>query len=146
MTRDEAAAFIGERFGAYLAAVNRSASDSAGNLKSAIDDALRALGYATADLATAAPTDPEAEEDFRVQVSYRTMTQVVRDMGTLFDLSSEGDSLKLSQMKANAEAELARLESFVLARFGSLGVVGASDSNPFATLDINDLVDQWAVV
>lgn len=143
MNRTEAATFVGERYGAYLAAVGRSATDSDGNLKPAIDDALRALGYATADLPAAEPTETEAEEDLRVQVAYRTMAQVSRDLGaTNFDITVPDGSFKLSQLRGAAEADLVKAANEVIARFGTLGVVASDGDNPFATLDMNFLEDE----
>ena len=140
MNRADAAAYIGERYGAYLAAVNRTATDSAGNLKPAIDDALRALGYAAAAIPTAAPTDPDAEEDFRVQVAYRAMAQIVRDLGTMFNLSSDTGSLSLYQMRQSAEKDLSATKAEVMERFGTTGVVpGDDDDGPFVTLDLQYL-------
>jgi hypothetical protein len=144
MNRAEAATFVGERYGVYLAAVGRAATDSAGNLKAAIDDALRALGYVAADIPAAEPTDPEAEEDLRVQVVYRAMAQVVRDLGTKMDVGLDGiGSFKLSQQRAAAERDLAIAEVAVLERFGTLGAVFA-DGDPFVTIDLNFL-DDWVV-
>jgi hypothetical protein len=146
VNRAEVAAFVGERYGAYLAAVGRSATDSAGNLKSAIDDALRALGYATVDLPTAEPTDPEGEEDLRVQVAYRTMAQVSRDLGaTNFDITVPDGSFKLSQLRAAAEADLVKAANEVSARFGTLGVVLSDSDTPFGTMDLNFLEDEMLV-
>lgn len=145
MNRAEAATFVGERYGVYLAAVGRAATDSAGNLKAAIDDALRALGYLEVDLPTAEPTDPEAEEDLRVQVVYRAMAQIVRDLGTKMDVSLAGDSYKLSQRRTAAEKDLEAAAMAVLERFGTLGVVVSDDSDPFVTIDLNFL-DDWVGV
>jgi hypothetical protein len=141
VNRDDGATFLGERFGAYLDVVLRTATDTAGNLMPVIDDALRALGTVAADLATAAPAGEDAEEDFRVQLAYRAMLQVVRDMGNLFNLSTAGDTFQLRQMRENAEKDLAIAKEAVLERFGTLGVV-ASDSDVFvATIDLNFLED-----
>lgn len=143
MTRDEVALYVSERLGAYLSATSRAATDSgAGGLTPAIDDALRALGYAAADIPTAAPTDAADEEDLRVQTLYRVMLQVVRDMGaTLFDLSTGVDSFKLSQLRAAAEKDLALAASAVLERFGTVGIVASDSDSPFVTIDLNYLQD-----
>lgn len=146
MNRVEVATFVGERYGAYLTAVGRVAADTDGNLKPAIDDALRALGYATVDLPTAEPTDAEAEEDLRVQVAYRAMAQVSRDLGaTNFDITVPDGSFKLSQLRGAAEADLVKAASEVIARFGTLGVVLGDGGNPFLTIDLNFLEDEMLV-
>lgn len=138
MTRAEAAAYVAARYGAYLKAASRPGSDTATGLAGALDDALRTLGYAAADIPTAAPTDPEAEEDLRVQAVYRAMQQIVRDLGaTQFDVATGGDSFKLSQLRAAAEKDLAAAEAAVLLRFGTVGPV--TDATTFLTLDLGFL-------
>jgi len=142
VNRAEAADWVGERYGQYLLAVSREAEDSAGNLKSPIDDALRALGYVAADIPTATTSGEEADEDLRVQLAYRALQQIVRDLGaTSFDISTGGDSFKLSQLRAAAEKDLAEAKAEVMARFGTLGVVPAEGSSPFVSIDLNYLDD-----
>jgi hypothetical protein len=145
VNRADGATFVGQRLGAYLSAVGRAATDSAGNLQPVIDDALRALGTAAADLATAEPDGEDAEEDFRVQLTYRAMVQIVRDLGTTFNVSTGGDSFALNQMRAAAEKDLELAAAAVLARFGTLGVVAGELDSPFATIDLNILVDDWVM-
>ena len=142
MNRDDAAEFVAERYSQYLLAVTRDAEDSVGNLKSVIDDAFRALGYVAADIPTAETDGEEADEDLRVQVAYRAMQQIVRDLGaTSFDISTGGDSFKLSQLRAAAEKDLAEAKAEVLDRFGTLGVVPADGASPFVSIDLNYLND-----
>lgn len=142
MNREDAAEFVGDRFGQYLLAVTRDATDTVGNLKAAIDDAFRALGYVAADIPTATTSGEEADEDLRVQVAYRAMQQISRDLGaTSFDLSTGGDSFKLSQLRAAAEKDLAEAKAEVLERFGTLGVVPADGASPFVSIDLNYLND-----
>jgi hypothetical protein len=136
MTRDEVADYIGERYGALLAEVGRSADDSAGNLQSVIDDAFRALGYLESELATAAPTEPEEVTDVRIQALYRAIVQIRRDLATRFDVSIAGDSYRLSQVKAAVDTEVVLAEAAVLERFGTLGVViTGDDASPFVTIE-----------
>ena len=138
MNRTEAAAYVGERLGAYLTAAGRTAADSAGNLKGVIDDALRALGYGEDELATAETTTAAATEDLRVQVLYRTLVQIVRDLGAqMFDLSSPEASLKLSQLRVAAEKELARAEAAVIARFSTTEIV--TEGGGLVSVDLNFL-------
>lgn len=148
MTRDEAVAYVSARYSDYLDAASREATDAAGKtLTVVIDDALRALGYASADIPTAEPTDADAEDDYRLQLAFRTMRQVDRDLGaTSIDISVDGDSFKLSQLKAGSKEELALLTAEMLERFGTLGVVPGVGSNPFVTLDLNYLDDAWCEV
>lgn len=146
MNRADGATYLGQRLGAYLSAVNRTAADSAGNLSSVIDDALRALGYAAADVPTAAPAGDEDEEDFRVQLTYRALVQIVRDLGTTFNVSTGGDSFALNQMRASAEKDLASAADDVLLRFGTTGVVAGDDADVFVTIDENVLDDSWLVM
>ena len=147
MTRDDAATYLGTRIGAYLTAVSRTAEDSDGNLAGVIDDALRALGTAAADLATAAPEGETEEEDFRVQLTYRALLQIVRDLGaTYFNVSTGGDSFALNQVRAAAEKDLALAEKAVLERFGTLGVVPSGDAGAVWSIDLNFLADPCEVL
>lgn len=138
MTRAEAAAFVADRYGAYLSAASRSATDTPGGLGPAIDDALRALGLPV----DAPPVDPDGEDDLRVQVTYRAMAQLVRDLGaTLFNLSTQGDSLGLGSIPQNAQKELDEAKAAVLERFATLGVVSTGDGGALITMDLNFLDD-----
>jgi len=143
MDRADAAVYVGERYGQYLLAVTRDATDTAGDLAAAvIDDAFRYLGVASADLATAETSGEEEDEDLRVQLAYRALRQIVRDLGaTSFDISTGGDSFKLSQLRAAAEKDLAEAKAEVMDRFGTLGVVPAEGSSPFVSIDLNYLDD-----
>ena len=90
--------------------------------------------------------DAEIEEDLRVQVAYRSMAQITRDLGaTAFNISTGGDSFSLNQMRLAAEKDLAEAKSAVLARFGTLGT--ATSDGGIVTLDLNFLeptVDELA--
>lgn len=143
MNRAEAVEFINDRYSDYLTAASREASDDPGKtLKPVIDDAFRALGYVAADIPTATTSGEEADEDLRVQLAYRAMQQIVRDLGaTSFDISTGGDSFKLSQLRAAAEKDLAEAKAEVLERFGTLGIVPADGASPFVSIDLNYLDD-----
>jgi hypothetical protein len=123
VNRADAAAYLGDRFAAYLTASNRTSADAVGGVKGPIDDALTMLGYAAAELPTADPGD-EGAEDFRVQLDYRLLRQIHRDFGgTLFNVVSSGDSYSLYQQQTSVEADLANAEQAVLQRFGTIGQV-----------------------
>ena len=143
MDRADAADYLGERFANYLAFVERSATDTTGNLKPVIDDALRILGYGD-DLAVASSADDEVAEDWRVQLDYRLLRQVLRDLGTLaINISTGGESFGLQQVRASAERDLAIAEAAVLARFGTLGTVTTSDVFGVTTLTLNINDDRY---
>ena len=144
MTRDDIAAFVAARFGVYLSAAARGTTDAAGGLATVIDDALRALGVADADLATEATVDALDGEDVRVQVAYRAMSQIVRDLGGIFNLSTAGDSFSLYQMRQSAEKDLAEAKAAVLERFGTLGAIPSGSDSPFVVIDTNYLEDTYA--
>ncbi len=96
------------------------------------DDALRHYDFG--------PGHPLAP--VRVQLAYRALRQIVRDLGaTSFDISTGGDSFKLSQLRAAAEKDLAEAKAEVMDRFGTLGVVPAEGSSPFVSIDLNYLND-----
>lgn len=121
MTRADVAAYIGERYGAYLEAVGRTAADSAGNLKPAIDDALRALGVAPSALATAEPSD---EDGFMAQAEYHALRAIVRDLGaTQFDVGLDGNNYRLEQIWKHAREDLKDAQTRVLALFGTTAPV-----------------------
>ncbi len=141
MTRDDAADYIGARLSAYLDAVSRTVADSAGNLQPIIDDALRALGYADADLAFAEPTGSDEVAGLRLQLIYRALLQITRDLAVFIDISTAGDSFKLSQMRTAALADLAIAEASVLSWFGTLDAAVA-DGDPFVTVDLNFLAER----
>jgi hypothetical protein len=135
MTRDDAAAYVAARYGGYLTAAARGVTDSPGALGEVIDDALRALGYPTGDLATAEPLNPMVEDDYRLQLSYRTLDQVVRDLGASeVDVSLSVGSFRFKQ-RVSAEKDLERLSVQMLERFGTLSASStATTGSPFVTV------------
>lgn len=139
MTRDEAAAYLGARFGTYLTAVGRTAVDSAGNLREVLDDALRMLGLISV------PTTTTGDEDWRVQLEYRLLLQITRDLGgTSFNISSQGDSITLYQLRQSAKEDLDIARAAVLARFRTVGVVGSGGALGTLTL-VSDVVAESLV-
>lgn len=143
MNRASATTYLATRFGQYLSAASRPATDSTGALKEIIDDALFALGVTDADLLTWQTTDPDGAEDVRAQLAYRALLQLNRDLAVQFDVSSQGDSVRLSQMRAAAEKDLAIAEEVVIARFGTILAVASDTSSLITTLDLNYLGPTW---
>ena len=142
MNRDAAATYIGQRFSAYLAAVNRPPDDSPGNLDTIIDDALRSLGYADEDVAAAdVLTDIGG---YRLQLLYRALLQFRYDLAMNIDVSTEGDSFRLSQRKAAIDNDIAAFEQSILNHFGTLDAVSLTDEGAFITMDFNFLADPYA--
>lgn len=143
MNHYEVAAHIGDRYGAYLAAVGREPTYSTNNLKPPIDDAYLALGYAEADIATLDLTDVDAVNDLKAMAAYTAMAQIVRDLGAkAFDIgTSSGSSFKLNQRRAAAEKDLALAEAAVVAR--GLSPVPLSEAGGITTLDLNFLEPSW---
>lgn len=134
MTRDEAAAHVGQRYGQYLTVVGRMAEDSTGNLKAPIDDALRGLGLTAVQLTDAESDD---EEGFIAQVEFHVLRQVVRDLGpTNFDVTLRDNSFKLDQLWKHAQADLEAAEARVIELFGS---TSGSQGSPIVSLDLNFL-------
>lgn len=129
MNASTLAAYLGDRYGAYLATVGRASAYSVGALKAPIDDAYLALGYVEADIATINVIEVEALNDLKAMASYQTMAQIVRDLGAkAFDIgTSTGSSYKLNQQRAAAEKDLKTAEEVVLARGLSLVSVGELD-------------------
>lgn len=145
MTRADLAAWLGERYGIYLDQVGRAATDTPGNLKAPIDDALLALGIDDADLVTATTTTSTEAVDWRTQGAYRLLAQIVRDLATSFDISGKQGSLKLSQIRAAAETDLTAARAVVLARFGTIDVVVSEEDGevgPDLVIDGNFLLSE----
>lgn len=144
MNRAAVATWIGNRYGAYLAAVGRTTADTAANLQPILDDALLALGYADADVATANPIEQGAITDFKVMAAYYTMAQIVRDLGALaINVTTEDGRYELNQQRAAAEKDLAAAELAVLARGLSLYPI-ADDAIGVATINYNFLAPTWS--
>lgn len=148
MNRADAATYIGQRYLNYLDAAERDAKDTVAGLKPAIDDALRALGYAEDDLATADVDEGETLTDYRLQLALRSMQQIVRDLrATYMNVGLSGKSFNLKDLREGAEHELKELTDAVLARFGTLDVVSADASSGIVTVDLNMNVDcdDWLI-
>lgn len=141
MNRSEAVVFISDRLGEYLSAADREASDAAGKtLRPVIDDALRAIGWPMADLATAVVLDAERITDLEVQAIYRALLQLNRDLGaTMINTSVGGDSFSLQSIRAAAREDLAQAAEMVLARFNTLEIVGEGSSSDAGFIDLNFL-------
>ena len=96
---------------------------------------------------TAETSGTVADEDLWVQLPYRALEQVCRDIGaTYFDVTV-GDSFKLSQISGACRKDLEDAKAAVLERFGTVGVVdgdGASDG--ISTIDLNYLADELELV
>ena len=147
MTRDDLAVWLGNRFDRYLTTVSRLAEDSPGNLEAVIDDTLRALGVTYLDLPTAVTGSDTEIDDWTIQGSYRAMLQFKRDLGgTVFDVTTGGDSFKLSQLRIAAEKDLEDTKDAVLERFGTIGTVTPSDASPFWVMDLNTMVPDAEVL
>lgn len=115
-TREWVATEIGIRLATPLAGAGMTADDAAGSLKEPIDDALRLLSYAEVDIPTAVPDDASG---FLALVRWTALKAILERISSQFDLSTGGNSFRLSQVVANVEKLLALAEVDVLAIFGS---------------------------
>lgn len=111
--RDETA----RRLGTILTAATIAATDTTGNLKEPIDDALRMLGYAESELATA---EPASSLPFLALVRYTTLRLAWDRRSQSFDLNSEGTGLRLQQRVATLERMLKDAEGEVIRIFGGI--------------------------
>jgi hypothetical protein len=141
MNRAAAVSYLGPRFNKYLTEVGRTAVDSTGNLKEPIDDALLALGYASAELPTADTSAIWDDDAMRLQLEYRLLLQLTRDLAINMDVRDDTGGASLSQIRKAAEADLETAKQAVLARFSTLGTV--SGEFQFTALDLG-IVPRWS--
>jgi hypothetical protein len=121
VTRDEAVTYVSDRLADYLDAASREASDNPGKtLRPVIDDALRAMGVGEDSLALYATDDPELVIDFQVQVIYRALLQLNRDLGaTMINYSGAGKSYSLQAIRQAVREDLQAAAEDVDKRFGA---------------------------
>ena len=134
MNRSEVAVAVGSRLVTQLGDAAMSAADTSGNLKEPIDDALRAMGYAEADLAAA---EPEDARGFIAMTRYHALRAVWERIGDRFNVSTSGDSFALNQAFGNVEKLLKAAEADVVAIFGTLSPAG--EGGGIITIDVNTL-------
>jgi len=134
---------VASRLATPLAAVQMGGSDLPGELGEPIDDALRMLGYEESELATAEPDDPLG---FLYLAIYTTLTAIWHRMVSTFDISSQGDSLKLSQRIGNVERMLAAAKADVIRVFGDVPAGAGDGGGGILTLDMGYLSDGASVV
>lgn len=140
MNRADAVAYLAPRFAKYLTGAGRANTDTTGGLKEPIDDAFLALGYTTAQLPTAI-TDGVTwtDRDLRVQLEYRLLAQLKRDLSQNMNVSDPSGSASLNQIRAAVEVDYKDAEAAVLGRFGTTDELS---DDPFAvtTLDLGIVV------
>lgn len=137
MTRAEMAAQLGIRLASVLAKVGLAAADVSGALKEPIDDALRSMGYAEDELATAAPDDAVG---FLAMARYQTLRHVRDALATQFDASLPGGlSGRRSQVFAQVTILVEAAEGDVIRLFGSVDAPAADGG--LVTMDLNFLAD-----
>jgi hypothetical protein len=132
MTRDEAAIEIGLRLALLLEEADITASDDPGALKEPIDDALRLMGYAEAEIATA---DPDDVPGFLTTLRYFTLRAIRDALAVNFDITSDGDSFRLSQVRDAVEKMLTAAAADVVAIYGRLTITSADAA--IISVDLN---------
>lgn len=124
MTRTEVATEVGRRLAGILAAVGVAATDTAGGLKEPIDDALRSLGFAAADLATAAPAEDGA---FLALVEYHALRKAAAELAPRYGVALPGGLAAQRQHAfAHVQALLDRAEAALVAIFGVVPAAGVA--------------------
>jgi hypothetical protein len=108
VTRADVVAHLSAALPEFLAAAGMDQADTAGDLKEPIDAALRLLGVARADRPTYEVADADGDA-YEALARLTTMERVVAALGRKFDVSTEGDSYRLSQQRDAAEKLLTRL-------------------------------------
>lgn len=121
MLRSDAATLVALDLSAVLTAANMQGTDTTGNLKEPLDRALRAMGVAESDLATAAPDDGAL---FEAQAQYETLRTISRRLGDQMSLGTGGDNFQLNQVFTNVQTLLKEAADRVKALGGSPGGSG----------------------
>ena len=150
-TRAWVATELGRRLGVPLAAAFVLATDTAGNLKEPLDDALRMLGAAEDELGEpdGAPGGVWSSDVYTVPfltlAIYTALKRAWAGVVANFDLSSQGDSLRLSQPVAAIERMLKAAEADVVRMFGMVPSGASDDTGGTVSLDM-DYLDTTATV
>ena len=106
MNRDQLASWLGLRYGKYLEACGRPATDTPNGLQPPIDDALLALGYPSDQIVTAAPTSDADVANLTASASFQTMLQINRDLGAqAINITTPEGSIQLRNMRDAAETD-----------------------------------------
>ena len=138
MTRADAVAAIAAELSSLLTSAGMAAADTTGNLKEPIDRALRTLGYAASELATATPDD---DAGFLALAIYESLKTIVARLAANFDIATAGDSYRLQQVFANAKSVLEQAAATVAGLYGS-----AVASGGIVNVDLGFLQnDDWAL-
>ena len=119
LTRAAVVTELAARLAVPLTDAGIATTDDPGNLKEPLDDTFRLAGYDEGDLTspTIADTDTLAILTLAVYVTLGAIRDRLLDR---FDLSTDGDSFKLSQSLANVERRITAAEADVIARWGSM--------------------------
>jgi hypothetical protein len=139
VTRADAVAAIAAELSSLLTSAGMAATDTTGNLKEPIDRALRTLGYAASELATATPDD---DAGLLALAIYETLTTIVARLAASFDIAtSDGSSYRLQQVFANAKTVLEQAAATVTGLYGSVAASGG-----VVNVDLGFLQnDDWAL-
>lgn len=132
MDRDTAAAEMQRRLSLLFEETELGTTDIAGEMKEPLDDALRLMGYVEAELVDAAPTDVPS---YLTTLRYFTLKAMLDRLSIRFDISADGDSFRLGQVRDAVEKLLAAAAKDVLAIYGRLTISDASAA--IITLDLN---------
>jgi hypothetical protein len=132
MRRDEAALEISRRLSILMAEASLGTEDEPGDLKEPLDDTLRLMGYSELDLLDAEPSDVPA---LLTVLRYFTLRTIVDRLTVNFDLSTEGDSFRLSQVQVAAQKLLASAATDVLSIYGKLTM--SSSAAAMIQIDLN---------
>lgn len=115
---------LSRRLATQLSDAVIAATDTAGNLKEPVDDALRMLGYAEAELALAVPDDTEAA-GFLALARLTTLKAVRDRLADRFDINVTGAiGLRLQQVVATVERMITEAQADVIAHYGAIPAAG----------------------
>lgn len=143
MTRNDVATYLGAVLDDLLADTGIAATDTSGNLKEPLDDALRSMGTATADLATAEPDD---DRRFLLTAEYHTLRRMLAKLAVRFRLSTGGTALSLEQVHDHVKDRFDEVKAELIAAYGSVDGGAASGASAIYMPFLDQTEEEWSVV
>ncbi|MBN9393439.1 MAG: hypothetical protein J0I20_35740 [Chloroflexi bacterium] len=136
LTRDDALAYLQMEFSQQLDDTGMADDDSPEGFESAINAALREVGFTRSQFLTAVVAD-EDEGAFEAFLEYFALKRFSKYVAQNFDVSTGGDSVRLQQIFANIKSLLA--DATTAAQVYGLGGSYSSSAYSWQELDLGFL-------